>query len=579
MTPFVPDPRNVNSLWAGVLVETLVRGGVDRMVVSPGSRSTPVAMAAAAHHGIKAIAVLDERSAGFFALGLAKQSGKPVPLLCTSGSAPAHYFPAVIEAREAGVPLVVLSADRPPELRDCASGQTINQARLFGDHAVYFHECAVPEATEARLRYLRQTVAHAVERSLRPAAGPVHLNLPFRDPLPPLPDDGATAAVAAKIDWDAFFGHLVPASPAVQIVPVPPLQPDVHGAIVVGPVQPIDPEVFCAEVAEIARRLGWPVLADAASPVRYRAGLIPGLVSTYDLILRNPAAAERLRPEAVLCIGDWPASKVLRGWVEQSGARLWMAGGGGDNRDGLHGRTRWIGNSLAVIAQALPEAAEPNGYQRMWARFEAKARGALDARLEAETQLFEAKAAWLLSRKLREGSILAVASSMPVRDLEYVACPGDTGLVPRCNRGANGIDGTLSTACGLAHGATAPVTLLTGDLAFLHDSNGLLLRQKLRGSLTVVLVNNRGGGIFGHLPVAAFEPPFEEFFATPQDVDFSALCAAHAVSHTLVRDWAHFSDLISAPAIPGIRVLELRTDRKADAARRKQWFAEIAAAL
>ncbi|MEY4005196.1 MAG: hypothetical protein RLZZ221_1292 [Verrucomicrobiota bacterium] len=441
-----------------------------------------------------------------------------------------------------------------PELRDCASGQTINQTRLFGDHVVFFHELAVPEATEPRLRYLRQTVAHAVERSLRPAAGPVHLNLPFRDPLPPLPDDGATAAVASKIDWDSFFSHLAPAEPALQVVPVPPLQPDVHGAIVVGPVQPADPERFCAEVGEIARRLGWPVLADAASPVRFRAGLIPGLVSTYDLVLRNPGAAERLRPEAVLCIGDWPASKVLRGWVEQSGARVWMAGGGGDNRDGLHGRTRWIGNSLAVIAQSLPEASEPNGYQRMWARLEAKARAALDARLEAETQLFEPKAAWLLSRKLPAGSVLAVASSMPVRDLEYVACPGETGLVPRCNRGANGIDGTLSTACGVAHGAAAPVTLLTGDLAFLHDSNGLLLRQKLRGSLTVVLVNNRGGGIFGHLPVAAFEPPFEEFFATPQEVDFSALCAAHGVSHTVA-------------------------ERKLDAARRKQWFSEIAAGL
>ena len=578
-TPFVPDPRNVNSLWAGVLVETLARCGVERMVVSPGSRSTPVAMAAAVHRGIEAIPVLDERSAGFFALGLAKQAGRPVALLCTSGSAPAHYLPAVIEAHEAGVPLVVLSADRPPELRDCASGQTINQTRIFGDHVAFFHELAVPEASEPRLRYLRQTVAHAVERSLRPAAGPVHLNVPFRDPLPPLPDDGTAAGVAAGIDWDSFFSHLLPVEPGLQIVPVPPLQPDVHGAIVVGPAQPADPERFCAEVGEIARRLGWPVLADAASPVRFRSALIPGVVSAYDLILRNPAAAERLRPEAVLGIGDWPASKVLRGWLEQSGARLWQAGGGGSNRDGLHGRSRWIGNSLAVIAQALPEASEPNGYQRMWARLEQRARLALDARLEAEATLFEPKAAWLLSRRLPAGTTLAVASSMPVRDLEYVACPGDTGLVPRCNRGANGIDGTLSTACGLAHGADLPVTLLTGDLAFLHDSNGLLLRRKLRGSLTVVLVNNRGGGIFGHLPVAAFEPPFEEFFATPQDVDFAALCAAHGVGHTHVRDWGHFSDLISMPAEPGIRVLELRTDRKLDAAWRKQWFAEIAAGI
>ena len=174
---------------------------------------------------------------------------------------------------------------------------------------------------------------------------------------------------------------------------------------------------------------------------------------------------------------------------------------------------------------------------------------------------------------------LAVASSMPVRDLEYVAGPSDRGITPRCNRGANGIDGTLSTACGLAHGASAPVTLLTGDLAFLHDSNGLLLRARLKGSLSVVLINNRGGGIFEHLPVASFDPPFEEFFATPQDVDFATLCAAHAVPHTLVRDWAHFSELISQPAAAGLRVLELRTDRKRDAAWRKGVFAELAAGL
>ena len=280
----------------------------------------------------------------------------------------------------------------------------------------------------------------------------------------------------------------------------------------------------------------WPVLADGASPARFHAGRIPGLVSTYDLILRNPAAAERLRPEVVLCIGDWPASKVLRGWVESSGAAVWMAGGRGDNRDALHGRARWIGGSLAFIARSLPQAMETNGYERMWARFEAKARAALDARLEAESRLIEPKAAWLLARMLPAGSTLAVASSMPVRDVEYMAGPSDRGITPRCNRGANGIDGTLSTACGLAHGASAPVTLLTGDLAFLHDSNGLLLRARLKGSLTVVLINNRGGGIFEHLPVASFDPPFEEFFATPQDVDFATLCAAHAVPHTLVRD-------------------------------------------
>jgi 2-succinyl-5-enolpyruvyl-6-hydroxy-3-cyclohexene-1-carboxylate synthase len=307
------------------------------------------------------------------------------------------------------------------------------------------------------------------------------------------------------------------------VAPVPRFVPDVHGVIVVGPVQPADPDAFAAAVGEIARRLGWPVLADGVSPLRYRARLVPHLISTYDLILRHPGAAERLRPEVVLAVGDWPASKVLRGWLEASGATIWQVTDRADNRDALHGRTRPLALPLALLAAALPEAPDENGYRRMWTRYETKARAALDTRLEAETALFEPKAAWLLARHLPAQTWLTVAGSMPVRDLEYVAPPGDSALTPRASRGANGIDGTLSTALGVAHGAEHPAVLLTGDLAFLHDSNGLLLHPRLRGSLTVVLINNRGGGIFEHLPVAQFEPPFEEFFATPQTVDTAAV--------------------------------------------------------
>ncbi len=576
---FAPDSRNLNSLWAGVLVETLVRCGVVRAVVSPGSRSTPLALAVAAHPGIEAVPVLDERSAGFFALGQARRDLRPVALICTSGTAAANLLPAVIEASEGGVPLIVLTADRPPELRGCASGQTIDQVKLFGGYPNCFHDCVPPEAGEVRLRYLRQTVAAAVGQALRPFPGPVHLNVPFRDPLPPLPDDGAAARLAATLDWDSFFSHLSPAEVAPPLAAPPPLLPDVHGAIVVGPAQPADPDGLATAVGEIARRLGWPVLADGASPLRYRARLVPHLITTYDLVLRHEPAAERLRPEVVLAIGDWPASKVLRGWVESSGARIWSLAERADNRDALHGRTQAVALPAALLAAALPDVANESGYARMWARYEARARTALDARLEAEASLFEPKAAWLLARHLPARTWLTVASSMPIRDLEYVAPPGDSGIVPRANRGANGIDGTLSTALGVAHGADRPAVLLTGDLSFLHDANGLLLRSRLRGSLTIVLINNRGGGIFEHLPVAKFEPPFEEFFATPQEVDFAGLCAAHGVAHTVVRDWAHLGELIRELPSSGVRVLELATDRKRDAAWRKQWFAELAAGL
>ncbi len=576
---FVLDPSNVNSLWAGVLVETLVRCGVRQVVVSPGSRSTPLTFAFAAHPAIEAIPVLDERSAAFFALGLAKQRRETVALVCTSGTAGANYFPAVIEAAESGVPLVVLTADRPPEMRACASGQTIDQQKLYGGFVTFQHELAVPELAEPQLRYLRQMVAHAALRTRIPSGGPVHLNVPFRDPLPPLKDDGAAQRFAATIDWELFFSHLDPVDAAPAVCAPPRIVPDVHGAIVVGPEQPGDIGSFVAAVAEIARRLGWPVLADGLSPARNHLATIPHLVTTYDLVLRNANAAERLKPEGVLCLGAWPTSKVLRGWIEGSGARLWLATERADNRDALHGRAQHLAVSLPVLASLLPAAIDVNGYQRMWARYEAKARPALDARLEAEPAMFEPKAAWLLARHLPAGTPLFVANSMPVRDVEYVWPAGDRAIRPLCSRGANGIDGTLSTALGVAHGAERPAVLLTGDLALLHDTNGFLLRSKFRGSLTIVLINNRGGGIFDHLPVAQFEPPYEEFFATPQDVEFGALCRTYGVEHVAVRDWTQFTALVSTLPTSGIRVLEISTDRKRDAAQRKAWFAELAAGL
>ena len=572
------DFRNVNALWCSVLAETLARLGVRDAVISPGSRSTPLTLALVRQPEIAAVAVLDERSAAFFALGIAKREGRPTVLVCTSGTAGANYYPAVIEAQESGVPLLVLTADRPPEMRACASGQTIDQQQLFGGHVNFFHELAVPEAGAAALRYLRQTVAHAVGRTLRPA-GPVHLNAPFRDPLPPVDDGGGMAEAAGKIDWNRFFAEVaVDGEPEVNVA-VPRLKTDVHGVIVAGPAQPTDPAAYAAAVGEIARRLGWPVLADGLSPLRHYAAAVPQMVTGYDTILRNAGAAERLRPESVLCLGGWPTSKVLRAWLEAADAPTLLVSERADNRDALHGRTRQVAVAWSALVAQLPAGGEPNGYERMWAAYERKTRAALDARLEATDAWFEPKAAWLLARHLPAGTPWVIANSMPVRDVEYVVPVGNRGLRPLCNRGANGIDGTLSTALGVAHGAGRPAVLLTGDLALLHDTNGFLLRPKLRGSLTVVLINNRGGGIFGHLPVAQFDPPFEEFFATPQEADFGKLAAAYGAEHIMVLDWAHLTGLVSVLPTSGIRVLEVKTDRRADAAGRKQLFAEVAAVL
>ncbi len=585
------DFRNVNTLWCSVIADTLARLGLRHAVVAPGSRSGPLTVAFARHPQIEAVPVLDERSAGFFALGLARRHRRPAALVCTSGTAAGNFLPAVIEAHESGVPLLVFTADRPPELRACAAGQAIDQQKLYGDRVNFFHELAVPEARLELLRYVRQTVLHAYERTLAPAAGPVHLNAPFRDPLAPAAD-GAAEKLEAGFETEAFFAHLQTANVAGSGVPAvalakagnPALQlPDewtriARGVIVGGPSQPADPAGYCAAVADLAAALGWPVLADGLSPLRNHAPRIPALVANYNAVLRSAALAERLRPEAAICLGEWPTGKQLRQWLEAGDVRTWLVNDDGRNHDPLHGRTRHLRCGAEALAAALPAGRRETGaYACEWLAADRAAGEALDARLSALDFVFEGQASRTLARCLPAGTPVFIASSMPVRDVEFFWAPNDRCCVPFFNRGANGIDGTLSTALGVAHG-NRPAVLLTGDLALLHDPNGFLRARKLKGSLTIVLVNTGGGGIFEMLPIAKFDPPFEEYFATPQNVDFSRLCAAYGVEHVPVRDWAHFAALCTALPEAGVRVLELRTDRKRDAALRRELFAAAAQA-
>lgn len=567
------DYRNVNSLWASVLVETLVRAGVQQAVISPGSRSTPLTVQFAAHPGIEAIPVLDERSAAFFALGLARRSGRPVVLLCTSGTAGANYFPAIIEARESGVPLVVITADRPPEMRECRSGQTIDQQKLFGGYVEFYHELAVPEPTLPMLAYLRQTVVHAVERAQWPAAGPVHLNAPFRDPLPPIAD-GSAAALEGKITARFFAGVN---AVAVRREMRTSFTLGGRGVIVAGQNRPADARAYARAVGRIARQLGWPVLADGLSPLRNFRREVPGLVTAYDLIARSAMAQGTLRPEQVLCLHEWPTSKTLRQWLQAADAPVTLVTERKDNADALHARTQIVRADVTELKVQVRRRA-PRAWGQAWAAAERQAAGALRRGLARADFLFEGLVAARLPALLPSGTTMMVANSMPVRDVEYFWPANDRAHTVHCNRGANGIDGNVSTALGLMHGRAAGV-LLTGDLAFLHDANALLLAKKFRGSLTVIVINNDGGGIFGHLPVAQFEPPFEEFFATPQAVDLGKLCAAHGVRHVGVRDLRQLETLLAQTPKRGLRVLEVRTDRKRDAAFRKDLFAEAASRL
>ncbi len=566
--------RNVNQLWAYILTETLRHLGLTCVVICPGSRSTPLAVAFAQQvPDIEAISILDERSAAFFALGQAKASGRPVALLCTSGTAGANFYPAVIEASYSRVPLLVLTADRPQELRDCHSGQTIDQCKLYGDYPNWQAELALPSPDMGMLAYLRQTVIHGWERAQTPSKGPVHLNIPFRDPLAPIPDvetfhETSLQLLQSQFQPEDFFAGVASTSqfsiPNFQF-PIPQewLKCD-RGIIIAGVAQPQQPQEYCKAIAQLSQTLKWPVLAEGLSPVRNYADLNPYLISTYDLILRNQQLAKQLVPEIVIQVGELPTSKELRNWIDATQPRRWVIDNSNQNLDPLHGRTTHLRMSVEDIKAEEKKINFSSDYLQKWCDAEVKVRLIVDQTMGKIDEIIESKAAWLISQILPPETPLFIANSMPVRDVEYFWKPNNLGVRSYFNRGANGIDGTLSTALGIAHRHQSSV-MLTGDLALLHDTNGFLIRNKFVGHLTIVLINNNGGGIFEMLPIAKFDPPFEEFFGTPQDIDFAQLCATYNVQHELITSWQQLQQRLNPLPTTGIRVLELQTNRKADA--------------
>lgn len=585
------DFRNTNTIWASILAETLKRLGLTTAIICPGSRSTPLTIAFAQQQQIDTIPVLDERSAAFFALGIARSTKRPVVLLCTSGTAGANFYPAVIEAKESRVPLLVLTADRPPELRDCHSGQTIDQLRLYGNYPNWQAELAVPSLDIGMLNYLRQTIVHAWERSLFPIPGVVHLNIPFRDPLAPLPECD-TNHLKSLLHSESFFATLNYTAPSRTFEHFPEFshlfakwQSCQQGIIIAGSAQPQQPREYCEAIANLSKVLNWPVLAEGLSPVRNYAQLNPYLISTYDLILRNRELAPQLAPKMVIHLGELPISKELRTWLDETKPQRWIIDPSHHNLDPLHGQTthiRIIVEHLSAVISSLNKRelnqVNPSGYFYEWWVAEAQVRSAVDQKMTTINHILESKAAWLLSQVLPPHTPLFIANSMPVRDVEFFWKPNNLGIQPFFNRGANGIDGTLSTALGIAHKNQRSV-MLTGDLALLHDTNGLLLRNKFVGHLTIVLINNNGGGIFEMLPISKFEPPFEEFFATPQNINFAHLCMTYGVEYQLITSWEQLPQLLNPLPHRGIRVLELQTNRKNDAKWRQENLAEFAALI
>ncbi len=605
----MPDRRNApaspaaaatpGGALARVLVRQLAAAGVRHVVICPGSRSTPLVLAVAAEPGMRPLLHMDERAAGYFALGIARQSGRPVAVVSTSGTAAANLLPAAVEASLSRVPLLLLTADRPPELRDVGAPQAIDQLRLFGSHARWSAEApcapAEGEAPAALLQHARQLAARAVEVAAGPPAGCVHLNLPFREPL--VAGDGQPQRRAAAA---AEALTLLPPSGRA---PLPPPPHDVQtlaaassgrrGLVICGPESPALP---AAEVTGLAGALGWPILADALSGLRTdpAAG---GVIAHYDAVLREPSAAERLAPEVVIRFGAQPTSKPLATWLDglhRAGALhehvIDEAGAWRDPSASAELHRAEPGAFAAALAGAVDGAPPPSGeWLAGWREADAIAGEAIDRGLEeidARGEPFEALAARVLAEALPDGGTLVCGNSMPVRDVD--------GFVPMLGRrlrivgtrGASGIDGVASTAAGAALVAgeqrSGPVALLVGDLSYLHDLTGLWAVGHHGLSLVVVLIHNDGGGIFHFLPQREALPGlFEPWFGTPAGLDAAAAAALFGGRHSPLpaRAGAMREAIAGALGQPGLTVLELRTERDRNVALHRELWSGVAAAL
>jgi 2-succinyl-5-enolpyruvyl-6-hydroxy-3-cyclohexene-1-carboxylate synthase len=582
----VSSAPNAVYAFCAAFFEELVRSGVSHVCVSPGSRSTPLTISAARTDGLRAWSHLDERSAGFFALGLAKASRSPVALIATSGTAPANYLPAVIEASYAGVPLIVLSADRPPELREWGAGQTIDQLRLYGSHVRFFAELPIPDAGGPALRYARALACRASAEAQGRSPGPVHLNWPLREPLAPDEDEEARGVGWAEGDTLAESGRgpdaLIPitradageALPSIEEISslVDLVRDSPRGLIVCGP-QDDEPGLPEA-IARLARLAGWPVWAEPTSQLRAGSHVQEApILACGDWLVRSHSFAAKHSPQVVLRFGNTPVSKAYRVWLEAAPPQhLVLVDAAGAWNEPSHLASRLLAVDPLAFCEQLADSLDACGMEPRssdWLESFVSAEEQVDHHLGvvlgAEPRLFEPRATRDLGKLLPGGALLYVSNSMPVRDLDAFMATRERGLRVMCNRGANGIDGMVSSALGAAAAGLGPVVLLTGDLALLHDIGGLLAARRYPLSATFVVLNNDGGGIFDHLPVARHGQSvrFEEFFATPHGLDLARAAALYQLEHIRVSSWQEYADaLAKSLAGDGVTIIEVPVDRR-----------------
>jgi 2-succinyl-5-enolpyruvyl-6-hydroxy-3-cyclohexene-1-carboxylate synthase len=602
-----PEPPNPLYAYVNAFVDELQRSGMCDMVICPGSRSTPLAIASATHPGMKVWMHLDERSAAFFGLGLAKRTRRPVGLLCTSGTAAANFLPALIEAMLTRVPLLALTADRPHELRENGAPQAIDQNHLYGRYVKWFVDVALPEATNEALRYIRTLANRAAALTTSLPAGPVHLNFPFREPLTPEPIPDQPLPPPEQRDAVAWYGregnkpyiavsNTEEAAPPAAVLPAlaVKLARTPRGLIIVGPQ---DDPALAGALVPLAERLKYPILADPLSLVRCGPHVNDLVLSSYDAFLRDTSFVSQHKPEIILRFGAMPTSKPVLLYLKRYPACPLIVIDGQDGWEEptqlaselIHAQPTLLCQQVLRVLEETPEAgassepavwqADESSWLSSWIHADQLTRQALKSGMQEFQPLFEGRIFSELETLLPEGATLYVSNSMPVRDLDTFFWASARSRLILGNRGANGIDGVISSALG-ASAASTPTVLVIGDLAFLHDLGGLVAAHLHHLSLTIVLINNDGGGIFSFLPQANHPAHFEHLFGTPTGLDVSYAVHMYGGQFHRVSNWQQFRQaLTQSISNGGLQVIEVQTERNSNVQMHRRLWQQVSQAL
>ncbi|PKG22231.1 2-succinyl-5-enolpyruvyl-6-hydroxy-3-cyclohexene-1-carboxylic-acid synthase [Niallia nealsonii] len=546
------------------LINELVQSGIENVVISPGSRSTPIAMLMAEQEQLNLFVHVDERSAAFYALGMAKASKKPTVLVCTSGTAAANYFPAIIEAKISRIPLIVLTADRPHELRDVGAPQAINQIELYGRQVKWFVEMSPPDGTEGMIRYAKTVGARAVATTLLEPKGPVHINLPIREPLIP---DLENIEAYRKNEKNNSSIHIEQGSLAIPEEYFQSLakkmQSLTNGIIICGELYK---EKFPESLFKLAKKLNFPILADPLSQLRVNMDGEEFIIDAYDTFLRNEKAKQKLKPNIIIRFGSMPISKALTLFLkEHKDVEQLVVDGGGGFRDPNQLTSEMIYCEEVLFCERLISylpSCSINHELVSWQNINFLTKKAL-RKIEEVADMSEGKLFSKLGNLLPEDAVLFVGNSMPIRDLDTFFHLQQGKITIFANRGANGIDGTVSTALGVgAVTKSRPLYLIVGDLTFFHDLNGLIAAKQFQIPITVLLINNNGGGIFSFLPQANHKKYFELLFGTPLDLDFKHIVAMYNGQYLSIENWHQLEQELSKKKEGNsIRIVEIKTNR------------------